>query len=98
MATKIDIKFNPEGFAECLAGMSDMVKSVAEDLAAKAEAESGGVGSYEVTVSNEPRFHDEEHGVSRPIARAIPVGRVTADSRASADEAENKSMSKAVTR
>lgn len=96
MATQIDITFNPAGFAECLSGMSDMVKSIAEELAEKAEAESGAAGSYTVTVKNEPRFHDAQYGVARPIARAIPVGRVTADSRASADEAENKSMSKAV--
>ena len=82
----------PAGFAECLKGMGGMVLSECEKLAAQA----GDLEHFEITVKNEPRFKDEQFGVSRPIARAIPVGRITADAYASADEAENKTMSKAV--
>lgn len=92
MATKIEIKFNPAGFAECLNSLSDQVKSTAERLADQAKAESGGRGSYTVEMHNEPRYKDSQYGVSRPIA----IARVYADEAGSIDEAENKSMSKAV--
>ena len=92
MAVQITINFKPEGFAECLQGMGGMVQSECEKLAAQA----GGAEHFEISVKNEPRFKDAQFGVSRPIARAIPVGRITADTYASADEAENKTMSKAV--
>ena len=92
MSKEIDIKFKPEGFAECLAGFSGMVRSICENLASQA----GGLQHYTISVSNEPRYQDASYGVSRPVARAIPVGRITADEYASADEAENKTMSKAV--
>ena len=92
MSTEIRIEFNPAGFAECLSGMSGMVQSVCEQEAAK----YSGPGGYTITVTNEPRFLDASYGVSRPIARGIPVGRITADETASIDEAENKSFSRAV--
>lgn len=92
MSTKIQIKWNPQGFAECLQGLEGMVQNECEKLAAQA----GGLEHFSIKVSNEPRYHDASYGVSRPIARAIPVGRITADNQASADEAENKTMSKAV--
>ena len=90
--SEIQIKFFPEGFAECLQGMGSMVEAEAERLAAQAQAELKGPGSYTVEVVNEPRFHDATYGVSRPVA----VARVVADADATRDEAENKSMSKAV--
>lgn len=92
MKTEIRITFNPAGFAECLAGMSGMVQSVCEQEAAK----YNGPGEYTIEVTNEPRFLDASYGVSRPIARAIPVGRIIGDETASADEAENKSLSRVV--
>ena len=92
MSTQIDIKFNPQGFAECLNGMDGMVQSVAEDLAAKAASELQGPGSYTVEVVHETRFQDASYGVTRPVA----VARVIADADATRDEAENKTMSKAV--
>lgn len=92
MATQIKIEFKPAGFAECLEGLGDQVQAACEKLAMQA----GGLEHYTIEVSNEPRYHDAAYGVSRPIARALPVGRITADQYASADEAENKTMSKAV--
>lgn len=92
MSTKTEIKFKPEGFTECLQGMEDMVRSECEKLAEQA----GGLDHYTITVANEPKFKDARYGASRPVVRAVPVGRITADSQASADEAENKTMSKAV--
>lgn len=91
-STQIKLTFNPAGFAECLAGMSDLVEATAVRLAEQARAELNGPGSYTVEMTTKPRFHDSEYGVSRPVAYA----RVVADAAASADEAENKSMSKAV--
>ena len=92
MSTRITIKFNPAGFAECLNSLSGEVKSVAERLAEQAKVESGGRGTYTVKIHNEPRYKDSQYGVSRPIA----IARVYADEAGSIDEAENKSMSKAV--
>lgn len=92
MATNINIKFFPAGFAECLAGMDGAVRSEAVKLAEAAKANLNGNGSYTVEVVHEPRFQDSSFGVARPVA----VARVIADAAASADEAENKSMSKAV--
>lgn len=92
MATQIKItKWCPEGFAECLNGMDDMVRAVAESEAAKM---GGSPGEITVDVTHEPRFRDSQYGVSRPIA----VARIKGDAAASADEAENKTMSKAVGR
>lgn len=88
MATQIDIKFNPAGFAECLAGMDDQVKAVAEQIV----SQTTGPGSYSIEVVHEPRFHDAQYGVARPVA----VARITGDAEASASEAEDKTMSKAV--
>lgn len=92
MSTQIQIKFFPEGFAECLQGMGGMCQAEAERLAEQARAELNGPGSYTVEVVNETRFHDAEYGVTRPVA----VARVVADEAATRDEAENKTMSKAV--
>lgn len=95
MSTKTEIKITkwcPEGFAECLAGMTGQVQDVCERLAEQA----GGLNHFKITVTNEPRYKDATYNVSRPIARAYPVGTITADAYASADEAENKTMSKAV--
>lgn len=92
MSKQISITWNPQGFAECLSGMDDMVRSEAEQLAAAAAANLQGQGSYSVEVVHETRFRDATYGVTRPVA----VARVVADAAASADEAENKSMSRAV--
>lgn len=90
MSTEIRIVWNPPGFAECLNGMDDMVKSVAEQQIA--QRLQNGPGNYTVEVTHEPRFLDASYGVSRPVA----VAKIIGDEAASIDEAENKTMSKAV--
>ena len=92
MSVKIDIEFKPEGFAECLSGMTELVRSACEQEATK----YGGPGGYSIEVTNEPRFLDASYGVTRPVGRGIPIGQIIADETASADEAENKSFSKVV--
>ena len=89
---EIQIKFNPAGFAECLQGMDGMVKEEAEKIISRIS----GPGQYTVEVVHEPRFHDSAYGVARPVAIAVAIARISADRKGSADEAENKSMSKAV--
>lgn len=95
MKTQIHItEWNNKGFAECLAGMSDFVKEVTEKKAAEMQTEYGGSGHYTVEVNQEQRFRDGSYGVSRPVA----VGRIYADAEATKDEAENKTMSKVISR
>lgn len=91
MSTQVSIKFFPEGFAECLNGMDDMVRDEAERLAAQAMANMSN-GNLTVEVVHEPRFHDAAYGVARPVA----VARIIANAAASREEAEDKTMSKAV--
>lgn len=92
MATKIEIKFNPAGFAECLAGMAGTVQAEAEKRAAIATGMLTGPGTgFHVEMSNEPRFQDSSYGVTRPIGRVVAN-----DEESSKEEAENKILSKAV--
>lgn len=92
MSTQIEIEFKPEGFAECLQGMSGQVQGVAESIASRASSyiTKGGSG-FHVEMSNEARFQDASYGVSRPVARVIAN-----DDATSAEEAEDKILSKAV--
>ena len=80
MAVQITINFKPEGFAECLSGMSGIVESEASRIAARADG-------YVIKGSG---FH-VEHGVTRPIGRVVAN-----DDETSKEEAENKILSKAV--
>ena len=83
------ITFNNAGFAECLSGMGDMCVEEARRIASQYE----GPGTVTVaTVEKKVRFWDSKYGTTRPVA----VVRVVADAVASQDEAENKSLSKAV--
>lgn len=88
--SRMEIKFDPAGFAECLAGMDETVRAVAEQEIAKKLVETP--GNYTVEVVHEPRFQDSSYGVARPVA----VARIIGDAVASASEAENKTMSRAV--
>lgn len=92
MSTQIEIEFKPEGFAECLQGMSGQVQGVAESIAARASSyiSKGGSG-FHVEMTNEPRYQDASYGVSRPVARVVAN-----DDATSAEEAEEKILSKAV--
>lgn len=92
MAVQITITYDPKGFAECLTGATGIVSSEAEKIAARANGNVTKGTGFHVEVTNEPRFQDEAHGVSRPIARVVAN-----DDATSAEEAENKILSKAVT-
>lgn len=89
--TEIRIKFMPEGFAECLQGLSGQVQSGAEAIAARASGMLTTGSGFHVEVSNEPRFQDAAYGVTRPIARVVAN-----DEESAKEEAENKILSKAV--
>lgn len=93
MSTTIELKFKPEGFAECLQGMSGQVQSEAETIAARAASYLTKGTGFHVEMSDEPRFQDSSYGVTRPIARVVAN-----DEETSAEEAENKILSKAVGR
>ena len=91
MAVQITINFKPEGFAECLSGMSGIVESEASKIAARADGYVTKGSGFHVEMSNEPRFQDAAHGVTRPIGRVVAN-----DAETSKEEAENKLLSKAV--
>lgn len=93
MSTKIEIKFNPAGFAECLQGLSGTVQEEAEKIASRATSYLPKGGGFHVEMSNEPRFQDSSYGVTRPIGRVVAN-----DEESSKEEAENKILSKAVGR
>ena len=90
--SRMEITFNPAGFAECLQGLSGTCQAEAEKIAARATSYLTGSGSgFHVEMTNEPRFLDASYGVSRPIARVVAN-----DDATSAEEAEYKILSKAV--
>ena len=91
MSSRMEITFKPAGFAECLQGMSGQVQAAAEGIAARASSYLTKGGGFHVEMSNEARFQDAAYGVSRPVARVVAN-----DAETSAEEAENKILSKAV--
>ena len=92
MSKEIDITFKPEGFAECLQGMSGEVQSVAEGIAARASALiTNGGGGFHVEMTSMARYQDASYGVSRPVAYVV-----SNDDETAAEEAEHKILSKAV--
>ena len=92
MSTKIEITFNPAGFAECLQGLSGQVQGEAEKIAARATSYLQNGSGFHVEMANEPRFQDNAYGVTRPIGRVVAN-----DEESVKEEAENKILSKAVT-
>lgn len=91
MSKLVDIKFDPKGFEACLQGMSGTVQAEAEKIAGRATSMLSKGAGFHVEMSNEPRYRDSSYGTTRPVAR------VTAnDAESSAEEAENKILSKAV--
>ena len=90
--TQINITFNPQGFAECLQGAAGIVEAFAETIAARANGYVTKGTGFHVEMSDEPRFQDAGYGVTRPIGRVVAN-----DEETSAEEAENKILSKAVT-
>lgn len=91
MSTQITIKFIPAGFAECLQGLSGQVEGEANKIASRASGFVTKGSGFHVEMSNEARFQDSAYGVTRPIARVVAN-----DDETSAEEAENKILSKAV--
>lgn len=91
MAVQIVIDFKPKGFAECLQGATGIVESSAQTIAERANGNVTKGTGFHVETSNEPRFQDSAYGVTRPIARVVAN-----DAETSAEEAENKILSKAV--
>jgi hypothetical protein len=89
--TQITITFDPKGFSECLQGAAGLVESSAETIAARANGSVTRGTGFHVEMSDEPRFQDSAHGVTRPIGRVVAN-----DAETSAEEAENKILSKAV--
>lgn len=93
MSTQITIKFIPAGFAECLQGLSGQVEGEANKIASRASGFVTKGSGFHVEMSNEPRFQDAAYGVTRPIARVVAN-----DDETSKEEAEDKILSKAVSR
>jgi hypothetical protein len=93
MSTQITIKFIPAGFAECLQGMSRQVEGEANKIAFRASGFTTKGSGFHVEMSNEPRFQDAAYGVTRPVARVVAN-----DDETSKEEAEDKILSKAVSR
>ena len=94
MKAQVNIKRNPRGFAECVANGEGYVKEVAEKRAAEMQAEKGGTGNYTVEMKYERWYKDPSYRVDRPVA----IARIYADAEATKDEAENKTMSKVISR
>lgn len=93
MSTQITIKFIPAGFAECLQGLSGQVEGEANKIASRASGFATKGSGFHVEMSNEPRFQDAAYGVTRPIAMVVAN-----DDETSKEEAEDKILSKAVSR
>ena len=89
----IRIKFNPAGFAECLNSLSGEVQAAAEAIAARADSFTTKGTGFHVEMANEPRYLDSAYGVTRPVAYVVAN-----DEETSAEEAEEKILSKAVSR
>ena len=91
--SEIHITFKPEGFAECLQGLSGQVQSVAENIASRASSMITKGSGFHVEMTTMPRYQDPSYGVSRPVAYVMAN-----DEESSIEEAENKILSKAVGR
>lgn len=87
----IKVKFNPQGFAECLQGMSGEVQAAAETIAGRASSYLEKGAGFHVEMAQEARFLDASYGVTRPVAYVVAD-----DEESAAEEAENKILSKAV--
>ena len=85
------IDFKPQGFAECLQGLSGQVQSAAETIASRATSYLTKGSGFHVEMTTMPRYQDSSYGVSRPVAYVVAN-----DAETAAEEAENKILSKAV--
>ena len=91
MSTKMQIKFNPQGFAECLQGLSGEVQAAAETIANRASGYTTKGGGFHVEMAQEAKYNDSAYGVTRPVAYVVAD-----DDETSAEEAENKILGRAV--
>lgn len=91
MSGKLTIKWNPQGFAECLQGVSGELQNAAQGIASRASAYLEGDGGFHVEMGQEAKYQDSAYGVSRPVAYVVPD-----DEESAKEEAENKILSKAV--
>lgn len=89
--SEIHITFKPQGFAECLQGLSGQVSSVAEGIAARASSMITTGTGYHVEMTSMARYQDSAYGVSRPVAYVV-----SNDEESAREEAEFKILSKAV--
>lgn len=89
--TRIEIDFKPEGFAECLQGLSGQVQSAAEEIAARAGSYLQKGSGFHVEMTQMARYQDAAYGVTRPVAYVV-----SNDDETAKEEAENKILSKAV--
>lgn len=89
--SKMQIKFLPEGFAQCLSGMTSQVETEAQSIASTASSMLSRGSGFHVEMSNEARYQDSAYDVTRPVARVVAN-----DEESSREEAENKILSKAV--
>lgn len=89
--SKLTIKWNPAGFAECLQGTAGELQAAAESIAARASSYLEKGSGFHVEMGNEAKYQDSAYGVSRPIAYVVPD-----DDESAAEEAEDKILSKAV--
>lgn len=91
--TEIKIEFKPQGFAECLQGLSGTVQAEAEKIASRASSYITSGSGFHVEMTTAPRYQDSSYGVSRPVAYVVAN-----DAESSKEEAEDKILSKAVGR
>ena len=89
--SKLDIKFNPQGFAECLQGLSGEVQAAAETIAARASALVTKGSGFHVEMGQEAKYNDSSFGVTRPVAYVVAD-----DDESAAEEAEGKILSEAL--
>lgn len=86
--SKLNIKFNPAGFAECLKDLQEEVQTAAEGIASRASALTEKGSGFHVEMESEARYNDSKYGVTRPVAYVVPD-----DDESAAEEAENKILS-----
>lgn len=89
--SEIKITFKPQGFAECLQGGTGLVQAEAETIAARASGYLEKGSGFHVEMTQQAKFKDASYGVTRPVAFVVAD-----DDESSAEEAENKILSKAV--
>jgi len=89
--SKLSIKWNPAGFAECLQGTAGELQSVAESIASRASSYLENGSGFHVEMGSEAKYQDSAYGVTRPVAYVVPD-----DEESAKEEAENKILSKAV--